>query len=114
MISQYAYVFLTPHVRVKFFPEGALSPWLSFGAGYARFLEKRPENAPSFIPGTNTGTLLLGGGVDTRTLIRVLRVPIGLRAEVRDFYSGSPNYNQTVRGDLQHNVVFTGGLLIKF
>jgi hypothetical protein len=44
----------------------------------------------------------------------VFGIPIGLRAEVRDFYSGSPNYGQTVQGDLQHNVVFTSGLLVKF
>lgn len=114
VIGQYAYVFLTPHVRVKFRPEGAFSPWLSFGGGYARFLEKKPAAAPGFVPGTNTGTFVFGGGVDTRTVVRVFRIPIGFRAEVRDFYSGSPNYNESVRGRLQNNVVFTGGLLIKF
>jgi len=56
VIGQYAYVFLTPHVRVKFNPEGGLSPWLSFGGGYVRFLEKKPTDGPSFVPGTNTGT----------------------------------------------------------
>src|SRR5215467_10703366 len=44
--------------------------------------------------------------------IRVLRISIWFRAEVRDFYSGSPNYNQVVRGNLQNNVVLTGGLLV--
>ena len=114
VIGQYAYVFLTPHVRVKFNPDGGLSPWLSFGGGYARFLEKKPTGVPSFVPGTNTGTFVFGAGVDTRTVLQVFRIPIGFRAEVRDFYSGSPNYNQAVRGSLQDNVVFTGGLLIKF
>ena len=114
VIDQYAYIFLTPHVRVKFRPEGAFSPWLSFGGGYARFLEKKPATAPGFVPGTNTGTFVFGGGVDTRTVVHVFRIPIGFRAEVRDFYSGSPNYNQNVQGSLQNNVVFTGGLLIKF
>lgn len=114
VIGQYAYIFLTPHVRVKFRPEGEFSPWLSFGGGYARFLEKKPAAAPGFVPGTNTGTFVFGGGIDTRTVLRVLRIPIGFRVEVRDFYSGSPNYNQSVRGSLQNNVVFTGGLLIKF
>jgi hypothetical protein len=113
VIGQYAYIFLTPHLRVKFRPEGALSPWLSFGGGYARFLEKKPVAAPGFVPGTNTGTFVFGG-VDTRTVVRVLRIPIGFRAEVRDFYSGSPNYNQSVRGSLQNNVVLTGDLLIRF
>src|SRR5262249_8641906 len=114
LIGQYAYMFLTPHVRVKFRPNGALSPWLSVGGGYARFLEKKPTAAPGFVPGTNTATAVFGGGFDTRTVLHVFRIPIGFRAEIRDFYSGSPNYNQSVRGGLQNNVVFTGGLLIKF
>jgi hypothetical protein len=33
---------------------------------------------------------------------------------VRDFYSGLPNYNQKVTGNLQNNLAFTGGLLIRF
>src|SRR5712664_5025751 len=113
-IGQYAFIFLTPHVRVKFHPDGVFSPWLSFGGGYARFLEKAPTAAPSFKPGTSTGTFVFGGGVDTRTVIHVLKIPIGFRVEVRDFYSGLPNYNQKVIGNLQNNVAFTGGLLIKF
>lgn len=113
-IGQYAFIFLTPHVRLKFHPAGAFSPWLSFGGGYARFLEKAPTAAPSFKPGTNTGTFVFGGGVDTRTVIRVLRIPIGFRIEVRDFYSGLPNYNLKVTGNLQNNLAFTGGLLIRF
>ena len=114
LIGQYAYIFLTPHVRLKFNPRGSLSPWVLLGGGYARFLEKRPTAVPSFVPGTNTGALVYGAGVDTRTILRVFHIPIGFRAEVRDFYSASPNYSQPVKGDLQHNVVFTGGLLIKF
>ncbi len=112
--GQYAYVFLTPHIRVKFHPSGAFSPWLSFGGGYARFLEKAPTAAAAFKPGTNTGTFVFGGGVDTRPVIHVLKIPIGFRLEVRDFYSGLPNYNVKVTGSLQNNVAFTGGLLIRF
>jgi hypothetical protein len=112
--GQYAFIFLTPHVRVKFHPSGAFSPWLSFGGGYARFLEKAPTSAPSFKPGTNTGTFVFGGGVDTRPVVHVLKIPIGFRIEVRDFYSGLPNYNQKIAGNLQNNLAFTGGLLIRF
>ncbi len=112
--GQYAYIFLTPHIRVKFHPSGAFSPWLLFGGGYARFLEKAPTAAPSFKPGTNTGTYVFGGGVDTRTLINILKIPIGFRIEVRDFYSGLPTYNVRVTGSLQNNVAFTSGLLIRF
>jgi len=111
---QYAYVFLTPHVRVKFNPAGPIAPWLSFGGGYARFLEKAPSGSTSFRPGTNTGTLEFGAGIDTRSVVRVLRIPIGFRFEVRDFYSGLPNYNRTIDASRQNNVAFTGGLLIRF
>jgi hypothetical protein len=114
VIGQYAFIFLTPHVRLKFHPSGAFSPWLSFGGGYARFLEKAPAATPSFKPGTNTGAFVFGGGVDTRTVVHVLKIPIGFRVEVRDFYSGLPNYNQKVTGNLQNNLAFTGGLLIGF
>ena len=113
-IGEYAFIFLTPHVRVKFHPDGVFSPWLSFGDGYARFLESVPPAAPSFRRGTNTGTLVFGGGIDTRTVVHVLRIPIGFRVEVRDFYSGVPNYNQKISGNLQNNLAFTGGLLIRF
>ena len=38
---------------------------------------------------------------------------IGLRAEIRDFYTGSPAYNSAIRGG-QHNVVAGGGIVLKF
>jgi len=113
-IGQSAFIFLTPRVRVKFHPDAAFSPWLSFGGGYARFLESVPLAAPSFDRGTNTRTPFVWGGTDTTTVAHVLRISIGLRIEVRDFYSGLPNYNQKVTGSLQNNPAFTGGLLIRF
>lgn len=113
-IGEYAFIFLTPHVRLKFHPEGAFSPWLLFGGGYARFLESAPTAVPSFRRGTNTGAFVFGGGVDTRPVIRIRKIGVGFRFEVRDFYSGLPNYNLNVGGGLQTNLAFTGGLLVKF
>jgi hypothetical protein len=113
-IPEYAYIFLTPHVRVKFHPDGAMSPWLSFGGGYARYRETAPPTAIGFRVGTNTGTLEFGGGVDTGTVHRLWKIPIGFRLEVRGFYAGRPNYGLPLSGSMQHNVAFTGGLLIKF
>ena len=112
--KSYAYVFLTPHVRAKFSPRGRLSPWLEFGGGYARFLSSIPPAATTFERARNTGTFEFGGGVDTHTVLHVFKIPIGFRLEVRDFYSGQPNYNVKVTGSLQNNVAFTAGLLIKF
>jgi hypothetical protein len=100
--------------RAKFNPRGALSPWLEFGGGYARFLSSVPPTAATFERGRNTGTFEFGGGVDTHTVFHVLRIPIGFRIEVRDFYSGLPNYNVKVTGSLHNNLAFTGGLLVRF
>jgi hypothetical protein len=110
----YAYIFLTPHVRLKFHPAGSFSPWLSFGGGYARFLSSVPPAAIAFQRGTNTGTFVFGGGVDTRTPVHLFKIPIGFRIEVRDFYSGLPNYNVKVAGSKQNNLSFTGGPFIRF
>jgi hypothetical protein len=52
--------------------------------------------------------------VETRNVVRLLRIPIGFRFEVRDFYSGVPDYNRQVDASRQNNVAFTGGLLIRF
>jgi hypothetical protein len=110
----YAYLFLSPHVRVKFNAAGKLEPWLLFGGGYAAFTAARPSAATTFSGGTNTGALEFGGGVDTKPLVHILAIPIGARLEIRDFYSGQPDYNQLLSSSLQNNVVYTGGLLIRF
>src|SRR5260370_20957641 len=41
-VPEYAYIFLTPHIRVKFHPTGAISPWILLGGGYTRFAESAP------------------------------------------------------------------------
>ena len=80
--------YATPSFRVNFAAQRTFSPWLSFGGGYALFegsegLRNGLENPVRF---TNTGALQFGGGVDIRTPLKVV-TPIGLRAEVRDFYN---------------------------
>jgi hypothetical protein len=97
---------------VKFHPTGPISPWFLLGGGYTRFAESAPPGALRVA--TNTGALEFGGGIDTAPVRRVWKIPIGFRVEVRDFYTGQPNYNLPVSGNLQHNIVFTGGLLVGF
>jgi hypothetical protein len=110
----YAYVFLSPHVRVKFRADKALQPWLLFGGGYTRFHEASPAGSTGFQGGTNTGNLEFGGGIDTAPILHVFRVPIGARIEVRDFYSGTPNFNVQLSGSRLNSIVYTGGLLLRF
>lgn len=113
---EFAYIFLTPHVRVKFNADGGLKPWLSFGGGYARLTPfgQTSSTTAADLKGThNTGSLEFGGGVDTAPIVHVFRIPIGVRFEVRDFYSGTPNFNAQLDGRL-NSVAYTAGLLLKF
>ena len=110
----YAHVFLSPHVRVKFRADAAVQPWLLFGGGYTRFREASPVGVTSFQGGTNTGNLEFGGGIDTAPIIHVFRIPIGVRLEVRDFYSGTPNVNAQLSSSRLNTITYTGGLLLRF
>jgi hypothetical protein len=118
---QYAYLFLSPHIKVKFNSTGMFQPWLSFGGGYANFTPASPKSGTVNVKGQgDSGTLEFGGGVDTRPLIQfkgvplLQNLPIGGRFEVRDFYSGQPHYGVETQGSRQNNLTFTGGLLIRF
>jgi hypothetical protein len=108
--------YTTPSFRVNFVAQHRFSPWVSFGGGYALYegselLRNGNVNVNRFV---NTAALQFGGGVDVRTKIRVLK-PIGLRAEVRDFYSlETPNFTSAIVAERQHNVVVSGGLILRF
>ena len=117
---EYAYLFLTPHVRVKFNADGTWEPWLLLGGGYANFAPKEPATRNVNVTGSgSTGALVFGGGIDTKPLVHlslpvVGKLPIAARFEVRDFLSGQPNYGVPTTSSLQNNVAFTGGLLLRF
>jgi hypothetical protein len=114
--SEFASLFITPGLRVALAPEAILSPWVSVGGGYARFDEsKRLLNGSPNTGriGRNTGAFQFGGGADIRTPANIL-LPISLRIEVRDVYSGKPTYDTDTGGGFRHNVVFSGGFVVHF
>ena len=118
---QYAYLFLSPHVKVKFNGDGTWQPWLLFGGGYANFSPAQPRTGGVKVTGAgSTGTLEFGVGVDTRPLITlkglplVGTLPIGARLEAKDFYSGQPKYGVSTQNTFQNNIVFAGGLVLRF
>lgn len=112
---QYAYVFLAAHVKARFYPDSKLSPWLSVGGGYARFREKPPTaSINAFAQGTGRSTIEMGAGFDTQPVTHIAGFPIAFRVEVRDFYSGLPNYGQDLVKSKQHNVILGGGLIVRF
>jgi opacity protein-like surface antigen len=106
-----ATAYITPGVRVKFAPVSRVSPYFAVGGGYALYeqsffqLNGQSNTAPRF---THKGAFMFGGGADFR-----FWKFIGLRAEIRDFYTGSPDYNNPAFRGGQHNVVAGGGIVIK-
>lgn len=108
--------YTTPSFRVNFAAQRTFSPWLSFGGGYALFegSERLRDGSNNVRRFTNTGALQFGGGIDVRTRLKLLR-PIGLRAEVRDFYSfDTLDFTTPIRQDRQNNVTVNGGFIIRF
>jgi hypothetical protein len=107
-----ATIYITPGIRVKFAPKSPVSPYVAVGGGVAFYqqsllqIDGRPNTAPRDISG---GVLDFGGGVDSK-----LWRWIGLRGEIRDFYSRSPAYNLPNIGTRQHNVVAGGGFVLKW
>jgi opacity protein-like surface antigen len=108
----YAALFLTPGLKLKFFPRASVTPYVVAGGGYGRFDESefRVNDAPNTGErGTNTGVFNYGGGVE----VRVFRF-LAVRGEVRDFVSGNPKFNAVFSGSRQHNVITSGGLVLRF
>jgi outer membrane protein with beta-barrel domain len=112
LTANVATLFVTPGIRFKLFPSGAIAPYVAAGGGWADYeqstttLDGRPTSAPRTV---NHGVFDYGGGVD----FKFWRF-VGLRAEVRDFYAGGPAYNTSAIRGGQHNVVAGGGLVLKF
>lgn len=107
-----ATLFVTPGVRLKLFPASGIAPYLAAGGGWALFEQSTATLAGGANPASrnvNRGAFDYGGGID----FKFWRF-VGLRAEIRDFYTGSPAYNSVAISGGQHNVVAGGGLVLKF
>jgi opacity protein-like surface antigen len=112
LTRDFASLYLTPGIRVKLNPNGRIQPYGTIGGGYALYEQSKTTigGAPNPAPRHLTrGAFQFGGGVDIRVLTR-----IALRGEVRDFYTGAPALNlATLRGG-QHNIVASGGFVLRF
>lgn len=109
--KDFATLYVTPALRLKFLPAARVSPWLTGGGGYALYEQSllrtdgQVNSAPRLI---HRGQVMFGGGVD----VKVLRW-VALRGEIRDFYTGSPAFNIPQSGG-QHNIVVGGGFVLRF
>jgi opacity protein-like surface antigen len=107
-----ATIFITPGIRVKFIPNGRVTPYGAIGGGWSilehSLLTIGGANNPA--PRTaNSGVFAFGGGVDVKVWNW-----LGLRGEIRDFYSASPVFNVPAVSGRQHNVVIGGGFVLRF
>jgi opacity protein-like surface antigen len=108
----FASLYLTPGIRVKFRPSSRISPYAVVGGGYADYeqsftrIDGRPNQASRQLA---RGVFDFGAGVD----VRVWRF-VALRGEARDFYTGAPGYNIASIPGGQHNVVATGGFVLRW
>ena len=109
---EYASLYLTPGVRVTFVPSAAVSFFGAVGGGYARYSESKLKADRSANPNqrdTNAGAFQFGGGIDVRGFGW-----LGFRGELRDVYTGSRNFSLPTPGPRVHNVIGSGGLVIRF
>jgi len=109
---EYASLYLTPGVRVTLWPRSPVSVFGSIGGGYARYSESKLRQDKGPNPAqrdTNSGAFGYGGGVDVRGFGW-----LGFRGEIRDIYTGARNFSLPTPAPGVHNVVASGGLVIRF
>ncbi|MGA7697768.1 MAG: hypothetical protein WCA76_22270 [Candidatus Sulfotelmatobacter sp.] len=112
----YKQIFVTPAVRVNLFPETKVTPWVSFGGGFARFTENKNLLYYGTNPGgSSTSGVIQGGlGLDVSPFVTRFK-HFSFRGEVRDFFSGTPNLPLADTGKTrQHNYFVGGGVIWHF
>jgi hypothetical protein len=109
---EYASLYLTPGIRVTVLPRAQVSFFGAIGGGYARYSESKlkADRSPNLDQrDTNAGALQVGGGVDVRGFGW-----LGFRAELRDVYTGARNFSLATPAPPVHNVIGSGGFVVRF
>jgi hypothetical protein len=105
-------LFVTPAARLNLFPTTAVSPWVSVGGGFGHFSQSSTLIYGGSNPGTSstTGVFEGGLGLDVKVTKRLY-----IRGQVRDFWSGEPNFPLAETGKTrQHNFYVGGGAYWRF
>jgi len=108
----YASLYVTPGVRLKFAPHRRISPYVAVGGGYALYEQslftqtQSPNGAPRF---RHRGAFTTAGGADYKFWRFV-----SLRGEFRYFYTGNPDFNAVAVARGQHNYVGSGGIVLRW
>lgn len=105
--SNYSSLFVTPGLKLKLAPGFPVSPYIAGGVGFARYHQE--ANGTVADQSVNTEVYDFGGGIDFK-----IAPFVSWRGEVRDFYSGFPDFNSLPDSGRQHNVVAQTGLVFRF
>ena len=105
-------LFVTPAVRANLFPTTAVSPWVSLGAGIGHISQSSGLVYGGVNPGKSTTSFALQGGLGLD--VKVWK-KLSIRGEVRDFWSGEPDFPLAPTGkSRQHNFFVGGGAFWRF
>jgi hypothetical protein len=110
--TQYSELFVTPAVRLNLFPTTAVSPWASLGAGFGHISQGTTLLYGGTNPGKSTISAVIQGGfgLDVRVWQK-----LSIRGELRDFWSGEPDFPLAPTGkSRQHNYFVGGGAFWRF
>ena len=110
--TDYRELFVTPAARVNLFPTTAVSPWVSLGAGFGHISQGKELVYGGTNPGKSTTSAVIqaGFGLDVKVWKR-----LSIRGEVRDFWSGEPDFPLAPTGKTrQHNFFVGGGAFWRF
>jgi len=105
-------LFVTPAVRANLFPTTAVSPWVSLGAGFGHISQSAHLIYGGTNPGKSTTSAAIQGGIglDVKVWKR-----LSIRGEVRDFWSGVPDFPLAPTGKTrQHNYLVGAGAFWRF
>jgi len=105
-------LFVTPAARVNLFPTTAVSPWISFGAGFGHISQNSQLVYGGTNPGKSTTSAVIeaGFGLDVKVWKK-----LSLRMDVRDFWAGQPDFPLAPTGKTrQHNFFVGGGAFWRF
>jgi opacity protein-like surface antigen len=110
--NNYSQLFLTPAARANLFPGTAVSPWVSFGVGFGHFKQSSTLDYGGTNPGKSTTGAVIEGGIGLD--VAVWR-KLSIRGEVRDFWSGEPDFPLAPTDkSRQHNFFVGGGAFWRF
>jgi hypothetical protein len=110
--TDYRELFVTPAARVNLFPTTAVSPWVSLGAGFGHISQGNELVYGGTNPGKSTTSAVIeaGFGLDVKVWKR-----LSIRGEVRDFWSGEPDFPLAPTGKTrQHNYFVGAGAFWRF